>query len=248
MLAMGGMPYEMCVSEEGSSRRIDRAKVTITEVTENTNGNSLSDGNLMLALKPIEENSQEYVLSVVGNNKNKKDVISDFYTDEKGHLTHRIKPGKEYRIKSVKKGYEDAETTVSYEDLKSETGYCVSMKRKTCMVLNGIVLNKEYSNAMPGAEVRIENKCTGETEKYTVNSDGKFDLCVECGCEYKILGTKSGFDSDTEFLYPKSEDCNPEKELEVKLELGKSNLCASYDLRAGNDLCTSPRDDTWHVE
>ncbi len=220
MLAKGGMPYEMCVFEEGSSRRIDKAKVTITEVSENDNGNDLNDGNLMLALKPLAENSQEYVLSVIGNRTNKKDVISDFYTDEEGELTHRIKPGKMYKIKSVKKGYEDAEAIVSYEDLKSESGYCVPMKRKSCMVLNGIVLNKKYMNAMPGAEVRVENKCTGETQKYTVGNDGKFDLCIECGCEYRFLGMKSGFDSDTEFLYPKAENCNPEMELEVKLELG----------------------------
>jgi outer membrane protein OmpA-like peptidoglycan-associated protein len=210
----------MCVFEEGSSRRIEKAKVTITEVKETGNGNELSDGNLMLALKPIEENSQEYVLSVIGNRKNEKDVITDFYTNEEGELTHRIKPGKQYRIKSVKKGYEDAEAIVSYEDLRSESGYCVPMKRKSCMVLNGIVLNKEFSKAMPGAEVRIENKCTGETQKYTVGNDGKFDLCIECGCEYRFLGMKSGFDSDTEFLFPKPEDCNAEKELEVKLELG----------------------------
>ena len=220
LLAMGGMPYEMCVFEEGSSRRIDKAKVTITEVSATRTGNNLSDGNLMLALKPIEENSQEYVLSVIGNEKNDKGRITDFYTDEEGQLTHRIKPGKMYEIKSVKKGFEDAEAIVSYEDLKSETGYCVPMKRKSCMVLNGIVLNKKYANAMPGAEVRIENKCTGETQKYTVGNDGKFDLCIECGCEYRLLGMKSGFDSDTEFLYPKSEDCDPEKELEVTLELG----------------------------
>ena len=220
LLAMGGMPYEMCVFEEGSSRRIDKAKVTITEITETRNENNLSDGNLVLTLKPVEENSQEYVLSVIGNQKNEKDIISDFYTDEEGELTHRIKPGKMYKIKSIKKGYEDAEAIVSYEELKSESGYCVPMKHKSCMVLNGRVVNKEYLKAMPGAEVRIENKCTGETEKYTVGADGKFDLCIECGCEYRLLGMKSGFDSDTEFIFPKSEDCNPEKELEVQLELG----------------------------
>ena len=220
MLAMGGMPYEMCVFEAGSSRRIEQAKVTITEVRSTRNENNTTDDNLMLALKPIDEKSQEYVLSVIGNGVNEKEIINDFYTDEEGALTHRIKPGKQYRIKSVKKGYEDAEVVVNYEDLKSETGYCVPMKRKSCMVLNGIVLNKKYSNAIPGAEVRIENKCTGETQKYSVGTDGKFDLCIECGCEYRFLGMKSGFDSDTEFLFPKAADCNPEKELELKLELG----------------------------
>lgn len=219
-LAMGGMSYEMCVFEAGSNRRIERAKVTITEVSDAKNGNDLNNGNLMLTLKPIEENSQEYVLSVIGNRQNEKDVITDFYTDEEGALIHRIKPGKQYRIKSIKKGYEDAEAIVSYEDLKSESSYCVPMKRKSCLVLNGVVLNKKYSNAMPGAEVRVENKCTGETEKYTVGNDGTFDLCIECGCEYRLLGMKSGFDSDTEFIFPKAEDCDPEKELEVKLELG----------------------------
>ena len=220
MLAMGGMAYEMCVFEAGSSRRIDKAKVTITEVSQTANGNNLSDGNLMLALKPMSENSNEYVLSVIGNRSNEKDIINDFYTDTEGELTHRIKPGKQYRIKSIKKGYEDAEAIVSYEDLRSESGYCVPMKRKSCMVLNGIVVNKKFMKAMPGAEVRVENKCTGETQKYTVGDDGKFDLCIECGCEYRFLGMKSGFDSDTEFLFPKAEDCNPEMELEVKLELG----------------------------
>ncbi len=220
LLAMGGMPYEMCVFEEGSSRRIEKAKVTIREVIETSSENNLSDGNLMLALKPVEGSSQEYVLSVVSTQNNEKEMITDFYTDEEGHLTHRIKPGKMYEIKSVKKGYEDAKTMVSYEDLKSESGFCVPMKRKSCMVLNGIVVNKEYLKAMPGAEVRIENKCTGETQKYTVGNDGKFDLCIECGCEYRFLGMKSGFDSDTEFIFPKAEDCNPEKELEVQLELG----------------------------
>jgi len=220
MLAMGGMAYEMCVFEAGSSRRIDKAKVTITEVSQTNNDHNLSNGNLMLALKPIEENSQEYVLSVIGNQRNEKEVITDFYTDTEGELTHRIKPGKQYKIKSIKKGYEDAEAIVSYEDLRSESGYCVPMKRKSCMVLNGIVLNKKFMKAMPGAEVRVENKCTGETQKYTVGDDGKFDLCIECGCEYRFLGMKSGFDSDTEFLFPKAEDCNPEMELEVKLELG----------------------------
>lgn len=227
MLAMGGMAHQMCVYEDGNSRRIDKAQVTITETTMTQEEGGLANGNLMLALKPLHDDtaisegaSQEYVLSVIGNKNKEKDVTSSFYTDEEGTLTHRIKPNKLYKIKAKKKGFEDVETVVTYDELMSETGYCVPMKAKSCMALNGIVLNKKYMNAMPGATVRVENKCTGEEERFVVGADGKFDFCIECGCEYRFLGMKSGFDSDTEFLFPKREDCDPAAELELKLELG----------------------------
>lgn len=225
LFAMGGMAHDFCTFESGGGKRISKAEVTIQELEQISAAeaeNVLGNDNLMLVLKPISEGSQEYVLSVVNNQKNKKyePKVTKIYTNEEGSLVHKIKPGKVYELTAKKKGYEDATITMSYDDLVNSNNSCIPMIRKTCMTLNGLVVNKDYDKPMPGATVKVENKCTGEINEYVVEKDGAFDFCVECGCEYRIVGQKSGFDSDIEFVYPKSADCNPELPLTTRLELG----------------------------
>lgn len=224
----GPMLRTICVYDEKTGDRLDNAMVTIIE-------KSMMDGeeendDLMLTLQPLDENEDKgkYILGITGKNKNKEESkLMDFTTDAEGVFTYTAKPGKQYAFKVERKGYDNHDEKVTYRKLKESNEYCLPMNRKNCRVMAGLVVNKAYGKAMPDAVVEVWNKCTNQKDKFTTDATGTFDICVPCGCEYRIHATKSGFDSDTEFISTVDLDCTDETPVNAKLELGVRKVVAT---------------------
>lgn len=216
----GPLNRTICVYDEKSGDRVNNAIVTITETSAEEEE---ENDDLMLTLEPLDESEDKFILGITGKNKKVKGdklLIVNFETDEEGIFTYTALPNQTYKIKVEREGFLTEELEVSYLDLKKDNEFCVPIKKRNCRVMKTLVVNKKYDSAMPEAEVEIWNKCTNQKEKYTTDETGAFEICVPCGCEFRFIAHKSGFDSDTEFLSTLDEACEGGEVLDVKLELG----------------------------
>ncbi len=226
--SMNGMLMEdgplrkvICVFDEKTGAKISNASVTMSE---NTDGDDEHDDQMMLTLEPLDEKADKFILGISGKNKKeKKSPVANFETDETGIFTYTVMPNKNYKITVERDGYDNQEIEVSYHDLKKEEEFCLPMIKRNCKMITTTVVNKKYNSVMPLAEVEVWNKCTNQKDKYTTDETGAFEICVPCGCEFRMYATKSGFDSDTEFLSTLENICESEENVEVKLELGLRN-------------------------
>jgi len=154
------------------------------------------------------------------NPKDKKDV-NFFATDEKGTISFVPTPGDAINFVVRKSGYENFTTKLEATELMNPTVTIPNfkMKKKMCTAVNGVVINKDCDKPMPGASVRIFNKCTGEKETIFADANGEFDYCLDCACDYEILGTKEDFTEDEVDLKTIKGNCNSAKPFDVKLKL-----------------------------
>ena len=206
----------ICVYDEKTGDKLENASVTIMEKSIMDEAND----DLMLTLQPLDEKEDKFILGITGKNKKGKNSIKNYETDADGTFLYKAMPGKKYVVNVERDGYNDQEMEVSYSDLKNTKDWCVPMNKKSCRMMAGMVVNKKYNTAMPNAEVEVLNKCTNEKQKFTTDETGAFEACIKCDCEYRIYATKSGFNSDTEFLSTINEDCNGGTPFTAKLELG----------------------------
>ena len=59
--------------------------------------------------------------------------------------------------------------------------FVIEVEKESCIPLNGIVENLVYKRAVPNADIRLLNKCTGEVESISTDDEGKFEVCIDCG-------------------------------------------------------------------
>ena len=207
----------ICVYDEKTGDKLENAFVTVLEKSMMDEDND----DLMLTLQPLsEKENDKYILGITGKNKKSKHNVKSYETDTQGQFQYKAKPGKKYVVQVERDGYNDQEMEVSYSELKNTNDWCVPMNKLNCRMMAGIVMNKKYNTAMPNAEVEVWNKCTNEKQKFTTDETGAFEACIKCDCEYRIYATKSGFNSDTEFLSTINEDCDGGTPFTAKLELG----------------------------
>jgi len=210
----------ICVYEEGTDKRVEKASVIVTEraMDDSTGTNN---GDMILTLKPLNENNKEYVLGITKPGGEENASIKNFWTNDKGIFSYaKVQRNKQYDVVVEKNGFITKNITVNSMELWENNEYCIPIAKRNCMALNGVVKNKDYNMAMPNAKVKILDKCTGEETETITGEDGAFDYCLKCGCEYRIRATKSGFDEDYEFINTVEIECDANESLTALLELG----------------------------
>ncbi len=225
---MATVTRQICVYEEGTDDRIGKAHVTMTARNGGGSYGSEENNEMILTLKPVDEDKNEYVL---GLSQTKKETIEkvqkDFRTNGEGNFKYeKVKRNQIYDIRVEKYGFLPVNMAVSAEELWEVEEYCIPMKKQSCAVLDGLVTNKKYKMPMPGAKVKMLDKCTLEETVITTEEDGAFEFCVRCGCEYRLSASKSGFDDDYEFVSTLEMDCNGGEPVEALLELSARSIQA----------------------
>ncbi len=205
----------ICAYEAGTTKRLDDVEVTV------------NDPNIMgeddHVLKLVETNvSDEYILKFKSNaEETGEDVVKQF-TNNLGIFSMEVEPNYDYTFVAKKNGYKVATETmkVTERSLMANEEFCIPMEPTNCLVLEGLVKNKKYKNAIPNASVTMVNKCTGEEVVVTSNSSGEFDFpCVDCECEYFLKGEKSYFADGTNTASTMGLKCEEGGKVEVLLEL-----------------------------
>ncbi len=146
-----------------------------------------------------------------------------FMTDTDGQLTHAMDEGKNYTYVAELAGYETERTTWTKTEVMSmreNCGLSIPLRRKTCVMLNGVVKNKKFkTKRIKQATVTLISKCTGEVMEFMSDENGEFDVCVECGCEYWAKGEKEYFSEDETEVSTMKLDCKAGVELALELDL-----------------------------
>ena len=219
----------ICVYEEGTDRRVEKASVMVTEKAMDRSMGT-NNGDMILTLKPLNEDNKEFVLGITKPSDEGNTEFKNFWTNDKGIFNYtKVQRNKQYEVVVEKNGFITKNITVNSMELWENKEYCIPIAKRNCMALNGIVKNKEYNMAMPGAKVKILDKCSGEETETITGEDGTFDYCLKCGCEYRIRATKPGFDEDYEFINTVEIECDANDSMAALLELGtrKTEVIAS---------------------
>ncbi len=219
----------VCDAESG--KRIAGVKVVAFENDEleaASGDGEIYDDGYVLGLKPAD-NEGDFVLSIKKTTE-KGGGSEVFTTDENGEFTYMMKPGKKYIFKAIKMGYVDAHE--DYETMMvsspSTADYCIPMIKRSCTQLVGKVMNEVYEGkAIPAAKVTLMNKCTGEITQVESKYDGSYEFCLECGCEYELLGTKKNFSQDKERVSLLNRECDEPVEQNLELKFGFEETVAS---------------------
>lgn len=222
----------ICVYDEKSGERIEEVTVTILKTSENDDEESIGNRDMLLTLKPLDETNNEYVLSIIEKNNNKVEEQEDYTTGSVGHFNYTVQPENNYIFVLEKQGYSTLRKTVSAKDILRMDEYCFEMRRRSCLGLNGVVKNKDYPAFIPNAEVKLFNKCTGEIEATITDKMGKFDFCLDCGCDYEIYAFKPNFESEMTLLSTLNQDCEA-----IDLQ---NSLMATIDMKVGKPAIEDP--------
>lgn len=227
----------MGVCDEETGEKIAGAKVVAFEDIEEeaTTGEEYND--YVLGLKPTNKDG-DYVLSIKKKVDKATGVSEVFTTDENGEFEYKMKPGQNYLFKVVKMGYVDAADAYETDASAYSTAisHCIPMKKRTCTPMKGQVFNEVYKDkTIPAAKVTLLNKCTGELTQVESEADGSYEFCLECGCEYELLGTKNNFSQDKQRVSLLNRDCNETVVQNLNLRFGL------YDAFADNTPPPAPR-------
>ncbi len=154
------------------------------------------------------------------NDDNTPDAPAMYNTNDRGEVKHFVHPNTELTIEAKKKGYTPVLMKKPVSELfENGMATVIPMARRKCTALSGTVINKDCDKPMPGSTVRIFNTCTGEEEELIADANGAFDFCLDCACDYQIMGTKDKFTEDQKVLSTIKGNCEKEKPMDVTLYL-----------------------------
>jgi outer membrane protein OmpA-like peptidoglycan-associated protein len=208
----------ICVYDVETNQRIPGAKVTVSE--------RLADGTLMdmtdeYLFRLKEVNKDEYTLRLIRRSDD-KGKTETFTTDENGEVEYDITKDRNYVFRVEKDGYKPVVMEYSTEGMdRSELReYCIPLERADCVSLQGLVINSKYGNRLPGVNVRITNMCTGDEHELVSNIQGEFSFpCLDCGCDFVIVGWKRNFKEDYKTVSTRDIDCDQGTPISVTLEM-----------------------------
>jgi len=126
-----------------------------------------------------------------------------FITGQRGNGSVQLDPEKAYTIIFEKDGYETKQIGLYAGGLPPAID--VKLASIECIRLQGILENTETGGIVGGAQVTIQNSCTGLAETVESAPNGKYEYCLEIGCSFTITAQHDGFMSastavSTEYL------------------------------------------------
>lgn len=125
-----------------------------------------------------------------------------FITGQRGSGSVQLDPERAYTIIFEKDGYETKQIGLYAGGMPPAID--VKLAAIECIRLQGILENVE-GGVVGGAQVTIQNSCTGLAETVESAPNGKYEYCLEIGCSFTISAQKDGFMSastavSTEYL------------------------------------------------
>lgn len=212
----------VCVFDESTNERIEGALVNVKA----TDGSALN-GDATLTLKPLKNSKNEYVLGISGNEEGEG---GDYVTDKRGIFRFRPNPGKEYQFIVEKQGYMLQKSKATTGKIMENREYCIPIAKMDCLILKGTVQSKTYNKSIPGAQVKLLDKCRGGFMEAISDADGHFEFCIECDCDYQLVAEKQFFYNGTTDISTAKENllaCDTLTELRTVIELEAGDLNAN---------------------
>ena len=226
------LSQDICVINEANGEAIPEARIIVNPTT--IASEQISEDDLVLTLKPDEDNEYEYLIGIKASSQKDQNGGEEMQmmTDRYGRATIKMDREDELELLIVKNGFTPAEAmldVVSYEDGCFE----IPMRRKECLMLHGQVSHLKYPHPIPNAELEVFSLCTGEVTTLKSDQDGKFEACLDCECEYEVRARKDRFSDDVQVVSTLDRKCNEylfvdvgqgDLRVELKLDLGTSSI------------------------
>lgn len=222
---------KICVNDAATGERLPGVDVTIVETTEQGKVLNSQSNDIFLKLKPLNADNKEFVLTMVSDNNETVDGRAMYETDSKGSFLYKVEPNRNYVLLVENPKFENYREKISGAQLFAEEEHCLAVTKKTCLLLDGKVVNETYNRRIPNAKIILFNKCTGETTEEVSDDNGEFNFCLECGCEYEVIGRKNNFGegrADVTTIIP---DCAEKVSTGADVPLNavvKMNVAGSY--------------------
>ena len=210
---------KICVYDQDSGDRLPGVDVTVIETAGQGTILNGSGNDLFLKLKPLTPDNKEFVLTLVSDNNEMVDERKTYTTDKSGNFRYEVNPDRNYILLTEDPQFENYREKISGARLFSESEYCLSVSKKSCLLLDGKVINETYNSRIPAAKVYLFNKCTGETTEAVSDDNGEFDFCLECGCEYEVIARKNNFGEGREKVTTLIPDCAAQTAAGAKIPL-----------------------------
>lgn len=178
------------VYDAGTSRPMTDAAVRIFEQS----GSSLVDNEALydVELVPSADNPSDLVFKMKRKKEEEMNVPKQL-TNRIGEAMLQLEENKDYLILVTKPGFVAKEINYSTVSGGIPRPIEVSLEQNNCLGLNGLALSNNGRRPISGARVRIVNTCTGKEDILATNIEGRFEFCLEMGCDYNIISEKAGY-------------------------------------------------------
>ena len=202
----------ICVVDKNTERRVEDALLSMAPVAGvNTNAGSLTVANKnlnFLQLQSMDINGQNYLVFVPYDQRMMASNVSTTTGGKSCNITLPVLPGNMYRINVEKPGYQPLAMSVPASEVLKGKEYLVPIEpvEKT-LAFQGSVKNQQNGRPLPGATVKVMNKCTGQQMEFAVDHRGEFQMDVTCGCDYEILAMKGDYEVSHEVISTSNLGC-----------------------------------------
>ena len=142
----------------------------------------------------------------------------NFSTDQNGQFLVTVWPDTKLMMDITKNGFDSTNENwnATTKAPTTEIVY-IEMKKEDTFTFRGNVINLSNNTPLRDTRVTIVSSCDNMKKELRSDKNGKFELEVPCGCDYKILGEKVKFTNKNKNVKIKSADCNSEKEVTLKM-------------------------------
>ncbi len=172
-----------------SSRRILGAGLRVYPLS--TDG--MADNDELYNLEMLPNEKGEVSLTLV-RKKDEELADPDYVTNRNGEVVVPFEVAKSYLVIITKRGYKTKEIKFTSTDQLPIRPLEVLMKPNNCLALAGDVIAEGYNVPITNARVQITNECTGEVSVLNTDIEGKFEHCLEIGCNFSIRVIKEGYE------------------------------------------------------
>ncbi|MDX1940790.1 MAG: OmpA family protein [Saprospiraceae bacterium] len=117
----------------------------------------------------------------------------DQISNKSGEALLPVEENKEYIVLISKEGYTTQEVKYSMVSGEIPRPIEVALQPLNCLGLSGIARSNNGKHLLVGVLVRIVNACTGKEEVLSTDAEGRFESCLEIGCDYTITSEKKGY-------------------------------------------------------
>ena len=118
-----------------------------------------------------------------------------YITNREGQSYLQFRAGQGYLVLASKTGYETQEFILSAEQNQGNAPIEIRMEPRNCIPLDGYVQNIQTGKGIPNVNLRLVNHCTRAEINLKSNVEGKFEGCIDIGCEFSIIAEKTGYQS-----------------------------------------------------
>ncbi len=92
---------------------------------------------------------------------------------------------------------------------------------KLTFTLDGIAIEKQSQKPIGGVLIELLNECTHEKVTSVTGDDGTFAFILDKDCDYKVVGSKDGYYTNTERATTKGKTVSENMHVQLRLELEK---------------------------